>query len=108
MSYIVAPFDGVQVNTRDGPGVPEISHTGTWLDSVNVLGLVAAITMNVPVSMLLADCVMSYAVADQVMVRGVLNARENVRLCELPLTLLCSTALPSFQFTSTFERFPST
>jgi hypothetical protein len=41
-------------------------------------------------------------------VRAVLNDRVNVTLAELPLAVLCSTAVPSFQFTSTFDRFPST
>jgi hypothetical protein len=41
-------------------------------------------------------------------VRAVLNDRVNVTLCELPLAVLCSTGVLSFQLTSTFDRFPST
>jgi hypothetical protein len=51
---------------------------------------------------------MSYAVDDQLMIRAVLNEREKVTLVWLPLAVLCSTGVPSFQLTSTLERFPST
>src|SRR5258705_535295 len=37
-----------------------------------------------------------------------MNDRVNVTLAWPPLTVLCSTAVPSFQFPSTFVRSPST
>ncbi|OIQ73409.1 hypothetical protein GALL_449540 [mine drainage metagenome] len=39
--------------------------------------------------------------------RAELNDRVNVTLAEFPLTVLLSTAVPSFQFTLTYDRFAS-
>jgi cobalamin synthase len=76
-------------------------------DRVGTAGA-AAVTVKLPVSIVLLAPAVSYAVADQLTVCAVENVFVKVVLAELPLTVLRITAEPSFQFRSTYDKFPST